>query len=163
MLDPDDPCAPCALLLFDSLVGLVEEAGLSLPCRDCRSVELELLELLEIDESGLDELPGLDVSIDPLALPDPEMLPEALPEIVESCDAVPVAVPLCGYCDEAPLCSEPELDVAELPCEGGVELSVTEPETLELEDDELGGVEFNVPLADPLGAPEPDVLIDVLL
>jgi hypothetical protein len=122
----------------------------------------ELPGLVDDDELEL----GLDESSEPLALP--EMLPDALPEIVESCDAVPVAVPPCGYCDDVPLWSEPELDVAELPCAASVELSVTEPETLVLEDDELGVVEFKVPDSDvaevdPLGAPAPEVLIDVLL
>jgi hypothetical protein len=111
----------------------------------------------ELDESGLvlDEL--LSVSIVPLSL--------LVPDMVESCDAVPVAAPPCGYCDDVPLCSEPELDVAELPCADGVELSVTLPETLVLDDDELGVVEFKLPDAevDPLGAPAPEVLIDVLL
>ena len=90
----------------------------------------------------LELLLGLDESSEPVALP----------EIVESCDAVPADVPPW---------SEPDVDVAELPCE----LSVTEPETLELEDDELGVVEFKLSLAelDPLGAPAPEVLIDVLL
>jgi len=89
--------------------------------------------------------------------------PLALPEIVESCEAVPVAVPPCGYCADVPLCNEPELDVAELPCEDGLSEALTEPETLECADDELGVVEFKLPLADPLGAPELEVLIDVLL
>ena len=78
-----------------------------------------------------------------------------------------MAVPPCGYCGEVSLCRDPELDVAELPCEASepVELSATDPETLVLDDDEFGVVEFKFPDAevDPLGAPAPEVLIDVLL
>ena len=99
----------------------------------------------ELDESGLvlEELPSglVDEDEDELVLGLVPSTPLALPEIVESCDAVPVAVPPCGYC---------------------VDVSLVELELLD-EDEESGVVEFRVPLAEPLGAPAPEVLIDVLL
>ena len=171
-------------LWLDGLEPLLDEELLGWLLLDCWSDELELLELLELlvgldpldpvelDESGLvlEELElGLVDDDDELVLGLVPITPLALPEMVESCEAVPVAVPPCGYCDDVPLCNEPELDVAELP----FELSVTLPETLELEDDELGDdelgvVEFKLPDVDvaeldPLGAPAPEVLIEVLL
>jgi hypothetical protein len=165
-------------LWLDGLEPLLDEELLGWLLLDCWSDELELLELLELllgldpldpdelDESGLvlEELElGLVDDDDELVLGLVPITPLALPEMVESCEAVPVAVPPCGYCDDVPLCNEPEVDVAELPCDAAVELSVTLPETLELE--ELGVVEFKLPLAelDPLGAPAPEVLIEVLL
>jgi hypothetical protein len=111
---------------------------------------------------------GLVDDDDELVLGLVPITPLALPEMVESCEAVPVAVPPCGYCEDVPLCNEPELDVAELPCDASVELPVTLPETLELDEDELGVVEFKLPdpdvaELDPPGAPAPEVLIEVLL
>jgi hypothetical protein len=127
LLDPEtlEPEVPCELLLGELLVPDEDELELSAPLLEvallpldcCPEVLLELLgvELVDVPEL-LDEVPS-----DPLALAEPETLPEALPDaemepLRSLCVELLCADELLWFgCDES-LCNDPEVDVLEVPC-----------------------------------------------
>jgi hypothetical protein len=129
LFDPEtlEPEVPCELLEFR--LSWLEEPLVEVALLPLDGWVEELLEVLGLLGVEFVEVPELldEVPSDPLALAEPETLPEALPDAeMEPLWSLWVEL-LCGEellcadellwfgCDES-LCNEPEVDVLEVPC-----------------------------------------------